>query len=127
MNDKEHFQATTQRHLTYLLIYGLFILVGALLIGAYLPFPVNDKLLALAGPIITGIFGLASGAIGFWIAKQRYQGGPDEDMVIQSHVSPDGSKTTVTSPSNTPPANLPTLSNTAAPAAPLSQSPEKIL
>lgn len=121
MNDKEQFQAYTQRHITYLLIYGLLFLVAALLIGAYLPFPVNDKMLALAGPIITGVFGLASGAVGFWIAKQRYQGGPDDDLITQSHTSPDGTVTKVTAPATAPPASVPTLPNTTAPAAPLVQ------
>lgn len=126
MNDKEHFQATTQRHITFLLIYGLISLIAALLIGAYLPWPVNDKMLALAGPLITGVYGLASGAVGFWIAKQRYQGGPDDSMITQSSTSPDGTVTKVTAPATAPPASVPTLSNTTAPAVHLSQPPEKV-
>jgi uncharacterized membrane-anchored protein len=73
MNDKEVFAAHTQRHITYLLVYALLFLIAALIVGAFLPYQVNDKILSLANPLITGIYGLASGAVGFWIAKQRYQ------------------------------------------------------
>jgi len=75
MNSKEVFAARTQRHITYLLVYALLFLIFALMVGAFLPFQVNDKILSLANPLITGIYGLASGAVGFWIAKQRYQTG----------------------------------------------------
>jgi hypothetical protein len=74
MNDKEQFAAQTQRHITYVLLWGLIFLVTALIIAAFLPFKADDKILSLANPLITGIYGLASGAVGFWIAKQRYQG-----------------------------------------------------
>jgi hypothetical protein len=87
MNDKEQFAATTQRHITYLLVYSLLVLIGALIIGAFLPFQVNDKILSLANPLITGIYGLASGAVGFWIAKQRYQS-TDADDEPQAPAAP---------------------------------------
>lgn len=70
--DKEQFNAYTTRHITMLLLYGLFLLVIGIVIAAFLPHvSVNDKIVALVSPIITGIFGLASGAVGYWIAKQR--------------------------------------------------------
>jgi len=73
MNDKEQFAAQTQRHITYLLLYALLGLIGALIIGSFLPYKVNQEILSLANPLITGIYGLTSGAVGFWVAKQRYQ------------------------------------------------------
>jgi len=78
MNDKEQFAAQTQRHITFLLIYALLVLIFGLLIAAFLPYNANDKILAMVSPLIVGIFGLASGAVGFWIAKQRYQSSPDD-------------------------------------------------
>lgn len=69
--DKEQFNAYTTRHITMLLLYGLFVLVIGILVAAFLPLNSNDKIIALVSPIITGIYGLASGAVGYWIAKQR--------------------------------------------------------
>jgi hypothetical protein len=104
MNDKEVFAAQTQRHLTYLLVYALIVLIGALIIGAFLPFQVNDKILALANPLITGIYGLASGATGFWIAKQRYQTN-DPDTTTTTTIS--NSSTASAAPLVKPPENTP--------------------
>jgi hypothetical protein len=73
MNDKELFAAQTQRHITLLLLYGLLALVAVLIVASFLPFKVDTTILSLANPLITGVYGLTSGAVGFWIAKQRYQ------------------------------------------------------
>jgi hypothetical protein len=69
--DKEQFNGYTTRHITMLLLYGLFVLVIGILVAAFLPLNSNDKIIALVSPIITGIYGLASGAVGYWIGKQR--------------------------------------------------------
>jgi hypothetical protein len=75
-----------------MLLYGLFVLVIGIVIAAFLPHvSVNDKIVALVSPIITGIFGLASGAVGYWIAKQRLP-------------IPDPSTTTITTHTVTGPA-----------------------
>jgi hypothetical protein len=72
VNDKETYAANVQRHVTLLLLYALFLLIGGLIACAvFLPSPINDKFLAIANPLITGIFGLTSGAVGFWIARTR--------------------------------------------------------
>jgi hypothetical protein len=90
--DKDAFNAYTTRHITMMLLYGLFILVIGIVIAAFLPHvSVNDKIVALVSPIITGIFGLASGAVGYWIAKQRLP-------------IPDPSTTTITTHTVTGPA-----------------------
>jgi hypothetical protein len=61
----------------------------------------------------------------FWFQRARQGGIPDaSQMVTQSHTSPDGTKTTVTSPANAPAASIPTLpTTTAASAAPLAKPP----
>jgi hypothetical protein len=87
ITDKEMFAAATQRHITYLLIYGLLLLVVGLVICAYLPYTVNAQILSLATPLITGLYGLASGAVGFWIAKQRSQSAPDPSTTsVTTHI-----------------------------------------
>lgn len=46
----------------------------------------------------------------FWFNRTRVGGIPDPtQMITQSHTSPDGTKTTVTSPVNAPPASVPVL------------------
>jgi hypothetical protein len=91
--DKDQFNAYTTRHITFMLLYGLFLLVVGILVAAFLPVVPNDKVIALVSPIVTGIFGLASGAVGYWIAKQR--------MPV-----PDPSTTTTTTHSVTGPTPL---------------------
>jgi hypothetical protein len=77
MTDKDLFSAYTQRHITMLLLYGLLILVVGIIVASYLPWKADQAMLSLATPLITGIYGLASGAVGFWIAKQRPLSPPD--------------------------------------------------
>src|SRR5271155_2941397 len=49
----------------------------------------------------------------FWFQRLRQGGIPDGSNVItQSHTAPDGTRTTITSPVNTPVASLPTLPTT---------------
>ena len=81
--DKELYAAQTQRHITFLLVYVLMFLVVGLMICSFLPMQVNDKILALANPLVTGIFGLASGAVGFWIARNRQGTDPSSTPLPQ--------------------------------------------
>jgi hypothetical protein len=84
--DKDQFNAYTTRHITMMLLYGLFALVIGIVIAAFLPnVSVNDKIVALVSPIITGIFGLASGAVGYWIAKQRLPVPDPSTTTITTH------------------------------------------
>ena len=73
MTDKDTFAAYTQRHITMLLLWGIMLLIVGLLIASFLPYQANDKILSLVSPLLVGIFGLASGACGFWIGRQRPQ------------------------------------------------------
>ena len=71
MNDPELYAARTQRHITLVLLYGLLFLIAGLIACAFLPFQINDKVLSIANPLITGVLSLTSGAVGFWIARHR--------------------------------------------------------
>jgi hypothetical protein len=78
MTDKEQFSAFTQRHITMLLLYALIVLIVGLIVAAFLPLKANQEVLSLATPLITGLYGLASGAAGFWLATQRQQTRPPD-------------------------------------------------
>jgi uncharacterized protein YacL len=77
-DDKDLFAAQTQRHVTFILLYSLVGLIGGLLIAAFLPFQANDKVIAIVNPLVTGVLSLASGAVGFWIARTRPNNGQSD-------------------------------------------------
>ena len=90
----------TQRNLTYL-YWFLFALVLAALV--FLPRPMDESsrtvlqmLLAILGTLITQ-------QSSFWFARVRTAGVPDPTQVVtQTKTTPDGTKTTVTSPATKP-------------------------
>jgi hypothetical protein len=120
--EKDQFNAYTTRHITFMLLYGLFILVIGIVIAAFLPnISVNDKIVALVSPIITGIFGLASGAVGYWIAKQRLPIPDPTTTTTTTHTVSTPTPTVVPSGSEIVPAPPPPA---AIVTAPLSKPPE---
>lgn len=76
-NELEIYKAKTQRHITLVLLYGLLILIAALIVAAFLPWPINDKLSVIVNSLITGVLSLTSGAVGFWIARSRTTDSPN--------------------------------------------------
>ena|SRR5450631_3346109 len=120
MSDLDLFLARTQARLAFFLIVTLVILVFGVMAILLLPLSVNPAVSNLLVQVVTGILALAGTACGFFFARTRPGGIPDtSQMLTQTHTAPDGTKTTVTSPINAPPASVPNLpSITAASAAP---------
>ena len=85
ITDKDMFSAYTQRHITMLLLYAFVFLILGLLIAAFIPLPVDDKIISLVNPLITGLFGLASGAVGFWIGRRPTPTPDPATTTIETH------------------------------------------
>lgn len=122
MDDLNMFIARTQARMAFFLLVILVILVFAVLAVLLLPLNLNGTVTNLLVQVITGVLSLCAMAVGFFYARMRSSGIPDSTQIVtQSHTSPDGSVTKITSPASIP---VPVSVSSAAPA-PLPPSPEK--
>ena len=120
MNPTERMMAWAQVALSVLFIFGTFMILalyelGYARISADQQKSFDSDMNWLTGACLIIIY--------FWFSRARTGGIPDNSQIVtQTHTSPDGTKTTVTSPVNAPPASIPTLpTTTAAVASPLDQ------
>lgn len=77
MNDMHMFAAKTQARITMILIIGLFFLVLIFLAAAFASgctAAQQDKLITIAGTVVTQILPIAALAAGFWLARHRATG-----------------------------------------------------
>lgn len=103
MSELDLFLARTQARLAFFLIVTLIILVFGVMAILLLPLTVNQAVTNLLVQVITGILALTGTAAGFFYARMRPGGIPDASNVItQTHITPDGTKTVITSPATTP-------------------------
>jgi hypothetical protein len=97
------FAAHTQARITFTLIGGFLGLMFALLIIACLPLKADDKLLAILDRIITALLPIVGTAVGFWMARQRHQGVPeDSDTNLPTAVRRTTISETLPAPKSTP-------------------------
>jgi hypothetical protein len=102
MTDLDSFLAKTQARLVFFLVAVLVILVLAVVAILLLPLQVNPTVSNLLVQVVTGVLALAGTGCGFFFARTRPGGIPDQSQVVtQTHTLPDGTKTVITSPSAT--------------------------
>jgi hypothetical protein len=112
MTDLDVFLAKTQARLVFFLVSVLVILVLAVVAILLLPLQVNPTVSNLLVQVVTGVLALAGTGCGFFFARTRPGGIPDATQVVtQTHTSPDGTKTVITSPAatTTVPTSQPTI------------------
>jgi hypothetical protein len=103
MTDLDSFLAKTQARLVFFLVAVLVILVLAVVAILLLPLQVNPTVSNLLVQVVTGVLALAGTGCGFFFARTRPGGIPDQSqMITQTHTAPDGTKITTTSPAVTP-------------------------
>jgi hypothetical protein len=111
MNPTDKMMAWAQIGLSVLFILGTFIIIGSYELG-YAKFSVDQQ--KDFSSTMNWLTGACLIIIYFWFQRQRTSGIPDTPMVIQTHVAPDGTKTTVSSPVNAPASSVPNLPTTSA-------------
>ena len=105
MSELDILLGKTQRQLAFFLLIVLVVLVGAVLAVLLIPHIVpNPAVTNLMVQVVTGVLALAGTACGFFFARTRPGGIPDTtNTITQTHTTPDGSKTVITSPVYTTP------------------------
>lgn len=105
MTDLDSLLGKTQRQLAFFLVIVLVILVFSVLAIFLIPhITVNPTISNLLVQVVTGVLALCGTACGFFFARTRTGGIPDQsNTVTQTHTAPDGTKTVITSPASTTP------------------------
>ena len=88
MHPLDIFTARTQARVTYSLLSGFIALMLLLLVLACLPLHVDEKLLSILDRIVTAMLPIVGGAIQFWTARHRAEGGDSGPPVASTPPDP---------------------------------------